>query len=101
MRRLRLAGNIWAIKGSEATTYHLVNETSVIFKPNLPQNELDIVNMAKSLYGVVSDQTVFEILNTVTGVDAEAELQRLADENQKESEPRISEDDADEQEATS
>lgn len=100
MRRLRLAGNIWAIKGSESTTYHLVNETSVIFKPNLPQNELDIVNIAKSLYGVVSDQTVFEILNTVTGVDAEAELKRLADENQKEPEPRVSEGDADEQETT-
>lgn len=80
MRRLRLAANIWSIKGNEATAYNLVNETSIVFTPNLPQNDNDIVAMAKNLYGVVSDQTIFEILNTVTGVDAEAELERLKDE---------------------
>lgn len=104
MRRLRLAANIWSIKGSEGVSYNLVNETSIVFKPNLPQNELDIVNMAKSLYGVVSDQTVFEILNTVTGVDAEAELKRLtseSDKKQTEPKPRVSEGDVDEQEETS
>lgn len=99
MRRLRLAANIWTIKGNEATTYSLVNQTSIIFKPNLPQNDADVVAMAKNLYGVVSDQTVFEILNTVTGVDAEKELKRLSEEaEEKEPEPRMTEGDAGDQE---
>lgn len=96
MRRLRLAANIWAIKGNEATAYNLVNETSIIFKPNLPQNDVDIVTMAKNLYGVISDQTVFELLNTVTGVDAESELKRLQEEAPDDpSQPRLTEGDVD------
>ncbi|HGO0974435.1 TPA: phage portal protein, partial [Streptococcus pyogenes] len=92
MRRLRLAANIWAIKGNEATTYSLVNDTSIVFTPNLPQNDNEIVTAAQNLYGIVSDQTIFEILNTVTGVDAEAELERLkeeADKKQSLPEPRL------------
>lgn len=91
-RRLRLAANIWAIKGNEATTYSLVNDTSIVFTPNLPQNDNEIVTAAQNLYGIVSDQTIFEILNTVTGVDAEAELERLkeeADKKQSLPEPRL------------
>ena len=76
MRRLRLAVNIWKIKGSEATNYHAINQTAVIFNPNLPQNNTEIANIAKSLFGVVSDQTVYELLEQVTGIDAENELKR-------------------------
>ncbi|OHX28335.1 portal protein [Streptococcus phage Javan273] len=92
MRRLRLAANIWSIKGNESVKYNLVNETSIVFTPNLPQNDNDLVTVAKSLYGIISDQTIFEILNTVTGVDAEAELERLkeeADEKMTIPEPRL------------
>ncbi|WP_216745934.1 phage portal protein, partial [Streptococcus equi] len=52
----------------------------------------EIVTAAQNLYGIVSDQTIFEILNTVTGVDAEAELERLkeeADKKQSLPEPRL------------
>lgn len=91
MRRLRLAANIWSIKGNESTVYSQVNDTSIVFTPNVPQNDNEIVSAAQSLYGIVSDQTIFEILNAVTGVDAEAELKRLkeeADEKQVMPEPR-------------
>ncbi|MBF0699670.1 phage portal protein [Streptococcus danieliae] len=91
MRRLRLAANIWSIKGSEAISYDKVNQTSIIFKPNIPQNDTELVTIAKSLYGMVSDQTVFEILNQVTGVDAQSELERLEDQEPEELVPRLGE----------
>lgn len=89
MRRLRLAVNIWKVKGNEATNYQAINQTAVIFSPNLPQNDAEIANIAKSLFGVVSDQTVYELLEQVTGIDAEDELKRLKAEEPKEPEPRF------------
>ncbi|MGT2926873.1 phage portal protein [Streptococcus cuniculipharyngis] len=80
MRRLRLAVNIWSIKGTEATNYEQINETSVVFTPNKPQNQSELATTVKNLYGIVSDQTVFELLSLVTGVDALAEMNRLKQE---------------------
>ena len=46
--------------------------------------------MIKSLYGIVSDQTIFELLNQVTGVDAADELERLKEQEVLEQpEPRL------------
>ena len=98
MRRLRLAVNIWKVKGNEATNYQAINQTEVIFSPNLPQNDTDLANIAKSLFGVVSDQTVYELLEQVTGIDAEDEMKRLKAEEPQEPEPRIGEVTADDQE---
>ena len=38
--------------------------------------------MAKDLYNVVSDTTVYEILNSVTGVSPEDELKRIKAESE-------------------
>lgn len=89
MRRLRLAVNIWKVKGNEATNYQAINQTAVIFSPNLPQNDAERANIAKSLFGVVSDQTVYELLEQVTGIDADDELKRLKAEEPQEPEPRF------------
>ena len=83
MRRLRLAVNIWKIKGNDSENYSLINETDVVFTPNLPQNDTELVTIVKSLYGVVSEQTIVEILEQVTGVNAEAEMKRLKEEQEK------------------
>lgn len=83
MRRLRLAVNIWKIKGNDSENYSLINETDVVFTPNLPQNNTELVAIVKSLYGVVSEQTIVEILEQVTGVNAEAELKRMKEETEK------------------
>lgn len=99
MRRLRLAVNIWEVKGNEATNYQAINQTAVIFSPNLPQNDAERANIAKSLFGVVSDQTVYELLEQVTGIDAEDELKRLKAEEPQEPEPRFGEVTADDEEA--
>lgn len=89
MRRLRLAVNVWKIKGNEATNYQAINKTAVIFSPNLPQNDAEIANIAKSLFGVVSDQTVYELLEQVTGIDAEDEMKRLKSEEPQEPKSRF------------
>ena len=91
MRRLRLAVNIWKIKVNDSENYNLINETDVVFTPNLPQNDAEMVAIAKNLYGVVSEQTIVEILEQVTGVNAEAELKRMKEETEKALEmlPRI------------
>ena len=91
MRRLRLAVNIWKIKGNDSGNYALINETDIVFTPNLPQNDNELVAIVKNLYGVVSEQTIVEILERVTGVNAETELKRLKEDTDKALEmlPRI------------
>lgn len=101
MRRLRLAVNIWKIKGNDSDNYNLINETDIVFTPNLPQNNNELVAIVKNLYGVVSEQTIVEILERVTGVNAETELKRLKEDTEKALEmlPRIAQENevADEQ----
>lgn len=77
MRRLRLVANVWGIKQAP---YTAINETEIIFTPNLPANDKELVSMVKELYGIVSDETIFTLLQSITGVDAEDELQRLQEE---------------------
>lgn len=101
MRRLRLAVNIWKIKGNDSGNYNLINQTDIVFTPNLPQNNNEMVAIVKNLYGVVSEQTIAEILERVTGVNAETELKRLKEDTEKALEmlPRITQENevADEQ----
>lgn len=49
----------------------------ITFTPNLPADVGNLINQAKQLYGVVSDQTVFELLEGATGVRAKVEQDRL------------------------
>lgn len=84
MRRLRLAVNIWKIKGSEAVAYEEINKTSIVFSPNVPQNDNELVEIIKALYGIISDETLVELLAKFTGIEAEVELERLKKENEDE-----------------
>ena len=101
MRRLRLAVNIWKIKGNDSGNYNLINQTDIVFTPNLPQSNNEMVAIVKNLYGIVSEQTIVEILERVTGVNAETELKRLKEDTEKALEmlPRITQENevADEQ----
>lgn len=80
MRRLRLAVNIWRIKGNDSVAYDQINDTNIIFTANVPKSDSEIVALASQLVGQVSDETLFEILKTVTGVDPEVELERIKEE---------------------
>lgn len=80
-RRLKLLGNYWSYN-SELDDPAVMDNYKPDFTPNLPRNNADIVQMAVSLNntGLLSDQTLREILAPVTGVSADAEQQRLDDE---------------------
>ena len=80
MRRLRLAINIWRIKGNDSTAYNDINNTNIIFTANVPKSDNEVVSLASQVVGQVSDETLFEILSTVTGVDPEVELARIKEE---------------------
>lgn len=43
----------------------------------MPADTSSVVANAKNLYGVVSDETVFSMLQTATGVDAKTEMERI------------------------
>ncbi|MDK6501463.1 phage portal protein, partial [Lactobacillus gasseri] len=61
--------------------YDLVNQTNIIFTPNVPKTNNEIVAMAQQLYGMVSNQTVYEMLSAVTGLDADVEIKRMEEIN--------------------
>lgn len=89
MRRLRLLGNFWKIGNATATkgklkdeTLDEINNTTIKFTPNIPQNEDEKVTVIKQLYGVVSDETLLTLLSSFTGVEAADELKRLKDEKE-------------------
>lgn len=84
MRRLRLLGYFWE-DNQEIDDADIMNNYQPDYQPNLPRNNSDIVNTAVQLNntGLLSDQTLREILATVTGVSAEAEEQRLQDEQEE------------------
>ncbi|ROY72120.1 phage portal protein, partial [Enterococcus gallinarum] len=88
MRRLRLAVNIWRIKGNDSIAYDQINDTNIIFTANVPKSDSEIVALASQLVGQVSDETLFEILKTVTGVDPEVELARIKEEVGEKPSPR-------------
>lgn len=89
MRRLRLLSNIWDIKNKVATSGQVksplidtVNGTTIQFTPNIPQNDDTRVSTIKQLYGVVSDETLLDLLASFTGVDPDDELKRLKEEKE-------------------
>ncbi|KRL27329.1 SPP1 family phage portal protein [Limosilactobacillus frumenti DSM 13145] len=84
MRRLRLLGNFWK-HNQEINDADVMNNYKPDYTPNLPRNNSDIVNIAVQLNntGLLSDQTLREFLATVTGVSADAEEQRLQDEQEQ------------------
>ncbi|MBC1290622.1 phage portal protein [Listeria booriae] len=86
LRRLRLLGGSWQIKNTAATTESdanvsdIINTTNLLFSPNVPQNDEEKGKLISSLYGMISDQTLCELLEALTGIDAEEELTRLKNE---------------------
>lgn len=88
MRRLRLLGNVWGIKSAVSSTnpqdglYNAINDIQVKFTPNMPTSDEERIVELKALYGVVSDETLFTLLSTFTGVDADEEMKRLESEKQ-------------------
>lgn len=77
MARLRLLANVWSIKRKEDG----IENIEIVFTPNLPANVKELVEIAKQLEGIVSDETQLSILPMVE--DIEAEKQRLDEEKEE------------------
>lgn len=96
MRRLRLLGNYWSVltKGKVAD---LIENISPIFTPNLPKNDAEIVANVQTLAqtGAFSQQTIWEMAQSVTGVKPDEEQSRLDNEAEKQEQIRMPGDYAD------
>lgn len=98
MRRLRLLTHSWSIKDElnrpqglidtvkaffisdekqQENLYNKVNEIQIQFTPNVPQSDEEIMNVIAGMVGIVSDQTLCEMAERLTGVPFEEELNRL------------------------
>ncbi|MGM0206445.1 SPP1 family phage portal protein [Enterococcus sp. DIV0421] len=98
MRRLRLLTHSWSIKDElnkpqgligtvkaffvsdekqQEQLYNKVNEIKIQFTPNVPQSDEEIMNVISGMVGIVSDQTLCEMAERLTGIPFEEELKRL------------------------
>ena len=98
MRRLRLLTHSWSIKDGldkprglidtvkaffvsdekqQEQLYKKVNEIQIQFTPNVPQSDEEIMSVIAGMVGIVSDQTLCEMAERLTGVPFEEELKRL------------------------
>lgn len=98
MRRLRLLTHSWRIKDElnkpqglidtvkaffvsdekqQEQLYNKVNEIQIQFTPNVPQSDEEIMSVIAGMVGIVSDQTLCEMAERLTGVPFKEELKRL------------------------
>ena len=102
MRRLRLLTHSWSIKDGldkprglidtvkaffvsdekqQEQLYNKVNEIQIQFTPNVPQSDEEIMKVIAGMVGIVSDQTLCEMAERLTGVPFEEELKRLKEQS--------------------
>ncbi|MRI73523.1 phage portal protein [Enterococcus mundtii] len=127
MRRLRLLTHSWSIKDElnkpqglidtvkaffvsdeqqQEQLYNKVNEIQIQFTPNVPQSDEEIMKVIAGMVGIVSDQTLCEMAERLTGVPFEEELKRLKEQagsgvfdSDKEANTEVEEDEREEDEA--
>ncbi|MEO1768279.1 phage portal protein [Candidatus Enterococcus ferrettii] len=99
MRRLRLLTYSWSIKEDinrpkglidvvksifvpstnkqQESLYDKANDVEILFTPNVPQSDEEIMKVITGMAGLVSDETICEMASRLTGVSAEEELKRI------------------------
>lgn len=103
MRRLRLLTYSWSLKDNlnkpkgftekvksyfmsseqkQESLYDKVNEIEILFTPNVPQSDEEIMKVISGMVGIVSDETLCEMATRLTGVSAEEEIKRIAAEKE-------------------
>ena len=70
MRRIELLCNFLNIKSNNIGLY---TEIQPVFTRNKPQNEVELANMVKGLYGILSDETLISILPFIENSNEEIE----------------------------
>lgn len=78
LRRIELITNILNIK---TNSLHLYTEIAPQFTRNIPANETELVNMAKQLYGIVSEDTILSIIPFISDIENEKKLLEKEQEN--------------------
>ena len=93
MRRLRLLTYSWSLKEKvksifisadkeQEILYDKVNEIEILFTPNVPQSDEEIMKVIAGMVGIVSDETLCEMATRLTGVSAEEEIKRIKSEKE-------------------
>ena len=78
MRRIELICNFLNIATNDLMLY---TDIQPIFTRNKPKNEVELANMVKSLYGILSDETLISILPFIENSKEEIEKRDLEKEN--------------------
>ena len=78
MRRMELLCNFLNIATNDLMLY---TDIQPIFTRNKPKNEVELANMVKSLYGILSDETLISILPFIENSKEEIEKRDLEKEN--------------------
>ena len=78
MRRIELLCNFLNIATNDLMLY---TDIHPVFTRNKPKNEVELANMVKSLYGILSDETLISILPFIENSKEEIEKRDLEKEN--------------------
>ena len=78
MRRIELLCNFLNIATNDLMLY---TDIQPIFTRNKPQNETELANMVKGLYGILSDETLISILPFIENAREEIEKRNTEKEN--------------------
>jgi SPP1 family phage portal protein len=78
MRRIELLCNFLNIATNDLMLY---TDIQPIFTRNKPQNETELANMVKGLYGILSDETLISILPFIENAKEEIEKRNTEKEN--------------------
>ena len=78
MRRIELLCNFLNISTNDLMLY---TDIQPVFTRNKPQNETELANMVKSLYGILSDETLISILPFIENAREEIDKRNTEKEN--------------------
>ena len=78
MRRIELLCNFLNISTNDLMLY---TDIQPVFTRNKPQNEVELANMVKSLYGILSDETLISILPFIENAREEIDKRNSEKEN--------------------
>ena len=78
MRRMELLCNFLNISTNDLMLY---TDIQPVFTRNKPQNETELANMVKSLYGILSDETLISILPFIENAREEIDKRNTEKEN--------------------
>ena len=78
MRRIELLCNFLNISTNDLMLY---TDIQPVFARNKPQNETELANMVKSLYGILSDETLISILPFIENAREEIDKRNTEKEN--------------------